>query len=69
MNFNLTEEHLAVQEAAKNFAESECKPGVIERDREQKVGLEQLKQLKHETNDILFEKYKGKTPQKFWYNR
>ena len=45
MNFNLTEEHLAVQEAAKNFAESECKPGVIERDREQKVGLEQLKQL------------------------
>lgn len=31
--------------------------------------LEQLKQLKHETNDILFEKYKGKTPQKFWYNR
>ena len=45
MNFKLTEEHLAVQEAAKNFAESECKPGVIERDREQKVGLEQLKQL------------------------
>ena len=45
MNFNLTEEHLAVQEAAKNFAESECKPGVIERDREQKDGLEQLKQL------------------------
>ena len=45
MNFNLTEEHLAVQEAAKNFAESECKPGVIERDREQKVGLELLKQL------------------------
>ena len=45
MNFNLTEEHLAVQEAAKNFAESECKPGVIERDREQKVGLKQLKQL------------------------
>ena len=45
MNFKLTEEHEAVREAAKNFAESECKSGVIERDTHQKVGFEQLKML------------------------
>ena len=45
MNFELTEEHQAVREAAKNFAESECKSGVIERDTHQKVGFEQLKKL------------------------
>jgi alkylation response protein AidB-like acyl-CoA dehydrogenase len=45
MNFKLTEEHKAVREAAKNFAESECKSGVIERDTHQKVGLDQLKML------------------------
>ena len=45
MNFDLSEEHKAVQEAAKIFAENECKPGVIERDRDQVVGHEQLKQL------------------------
>jgi alkylation response protein AidB-like acyl-CoA dehydrogenase len=41
----LTEEHEAVREAAKNFAESECKSGVIERDTHQKVGFDQLKML------------------------
>ena len=45
MNFDLSEEHKAVQQAAKIFAENECKPGVIERDRDQVVGHEQLKQL------------------------
>ena len=45
MNFKLTEEHKAVREAAKNFAESECKSGVIERDTHQKVGFDQLKML------------------------
>ena len=45
MNFKLTEEHEAVREAAKKFAESECKSGVIERDTHQKVGLDQLKML------------------------
>jgi alkylation response protein AidB-like acyl-CoA dehydrogenase len=45
MNFKVTEEHKAVREAAKNFAESECKSGVIERDTHQKVGLDQLKML------------------------
>jgi len=45
MNFKLTEEYEAVREAAKNFAESECKSGVIERDTHQKVGIDQLKML------------------------
>jgi alkylation response protein AidB-like acyl-CoA dehydrogenase len=45
MNFKLSEEHEAVREAAKNFAENECKPGVIERDTYQKVGFDQLKML------------------------
>lgn len=45
MNFKLSEEHEAVRAAAKNFAENECKPGVIERDIHQKVGLNQLKML------------------------
>jgi hypothetical protein len=30
--FHLTEEHLAVQQAARDFAQNELKPGVIERD-------------------------------------
>ncbi|REA57317.1 acyl-CoA dehydrogenase [Dyadobacter luteus] len=36
MDFELSEEHLAVQEAAKDFAQNELLPGVIERDNEQK---------------------------------
>jgi len=32
MDFKLTEEHLAVQQAAREFAQKELKPGVIERD-------------------------------------
>ena len=45
MNFELSEEHLAVRDAARDFAINECKPGVIARDRDQVVGHEQLKQL------------------------
>ncbi|MDG2343451.1 MAG: acyl-CoA dehydrogenase [Flavobacteriales bacterium] len=45
MNFELTEEQLAVKEAARDFAINECKAGVIERDRDQIVGHEQLKKL------------------------
>ncbi|HEV7381121.1 MAG TPA: acyl-CoA dehydrogenase [Dyadobacter sp.] len=36
MDFGLSEEHLAVQEAARDFAQTELLPGVIERDNEQK---------------------------------
>ena len=45
MNFELTEEHLAVQQAARDFAQTELLPGVIERDREQRFPAEQIKAL------------------------
>jgi len=45
MNFKLTEEHLAVQEAAREFAQNELLPGVIERDNQQKFPAEQIKQM------------------------
>jgi alkylation response protein AidB-like acyl-CoA dehydrogenase len=45
MNFELTEEHLAVQQAARDFAQTELLPGVIERDREEKFPAEQIKKL------------------------
>lgn len=45
MNFQLTEEHLAVQEAARNFAQTELWPGVIERDTHQKFPAEQIKKM------------------------
>jgi len=45
MNFELTEEHLAVRDAARNFAQNVLKPGVIERDRDQKIATEEIKQL------------------------
>ncbi len=45
MDFNLTEEQQAVRDAARDFAQQECLPGVIERDTNQKVPLEQLKKL------------------------
>lgn len=45
MDFNFTEEQLAVQAAARDFAQNVLKPGVIERDREAKVAYDELKQL------------------------
>lgn len=45
MNFELTEEHLAVQQAARDFAQTELLPGVIERDNEQKFPAEQIKKM------------------------
>ena len=45
MNFQLSEEHLAVQQAARDFARSELLPGVIERDNEQRFPAEQIKKL------------------------
>lgn len=45
MNFQLTEEHLAVQEAAREFAQNELLPGVIERDTEAKFPMEQIKKM------------------------
>jgi alkylation response protein AidB-like acyl-CoA dehydrogenase len=45
MNFQLTEEHLAVQEAARDFAQNDLLPGVIERDTEAKFPTEQIKKM------------------------
>lgn len=45
MNFQLTEEHLAVQEAAREFAKTELLPGVIDRDTEAKFPSEQIKKM------------------------
>ena len=43
--FHLTEEHLAVQEAARNFAQNELKPGVIERDSKGIYPYEQVRMM------------------------
>lgn len=45
MDFKLSEEHLAVQQAARDFAQNVVKPGVIERDNAQQFPKEQIKQL------------------------
>ena len=45
MNFELTEEQIAVREAARDFAQNVLKPGVIERDNLQKFPAEEIKQL------------------------
>jgi alkylation response protein AidB-like acyl-CoA dehydrogenase len=43
MNFELSEEHLMIQNMAKDFAEKELLPGVIERDEHQIMATEYLK--------------------------
>ncbi len=43
--FNLTEEHLSVKEAARQFAQTELKPGVIERDSHMKYPTEQVRKM------------------------
>lgn len=45
MQFQLSEEHLMIQKAARDFAQNECKPGVIERDEHQKYPYEQVLKL------------------------
>jgi alkylation response protein AidB-like acyl-CoA dehydrogenase len=45
MNFELSEEHLAVRDAARDFAQNVLKPGVIERDNAQRFPAEEIKQL------------------------
>lgn len=45
MNFELSEEHLLIQKAARDFAQNELKPGVIERDEHQKFPTEQIKKM------------------------
>jgi alkylation response protein AidB-like acyl-CoA dehydrogenase len=45
MQFQLTEEHVMIQKAARDFAQNECLPGVIERDEHQKFPREQVLKL------------------------
>ena len=44
-SFELTEEQKAVRDAARDFAQNVLKPGVIERDRDQKFPAAEIKQL------------------------
>ncbi|NHF61064.1 acyl-CoA dehydrogenase [Flavobacteriaceae bacterium TP-CH-4] len=45
MDFLLSEEHQMIQQAARDFAQNELLPGVIERDEAQKFPAEQIKKL------------------------
>ncbi len=45
MNFQLTEEHLMIQQAARDFANAELLPGVIERDEKGIFPMEQIRKM------------------------
>jgi alkylation response protein AidB-like acyl-CoA dehydrogenase len=45
MNFNLTEEHLMIRDAARDFAQTELLPGVIERDNKQEFPQELVRKM------------------------
>lgn len=45
MDFQLSEEHLMIQKAARDFAQLDCLPGVIERDEQMKFPFEQVSKL------------------------
>lgn len=45
MHIQLSEEHLMIQKAARDFAQTELLPGVIERDEKQQFPAEQIKKL------------------------
>jgi alkylation response protein AidB-like acyl-CoA dehydrogenase len=45
MDFSLSEEHIMIQQAARDFAVNECLPGVIERDEHQKFPYDQVMKL------------------------
>ena len=45
MNFEFSEEQEMIRQAARDFANNECLPGVIERDELQKFPKEQIEKL------------------------
>lgn len=45
MNFELTEEHLMIQKAARDFAQTELLPGVIDRDNKQEFPTKQVRMM------------------------
>ena len=45
MEFQLTDDHLMIRQAARDFAQQVLKPGVIDRDRDMKYPTEEVKQM------------------------
>jgi len=45
MNLNLTEEHIMIRDAARDFAQTELLPGVIDRDEKQQFPTSQIKKM------------------------
>ena len=45
MNYELSEEHKMIRDAARDFAQNELLPGVIERDENQSFPHEQIKKM------------------------
>ncbi|MDG2435708.1 MAG: acyl-CoA dehydrogenase family protein, partial [Polaribacter sp.] len=45
MDFSLTEEHIMIRDAARDFAQAELLPGVIERDNKQEFPKELVKKM------------------------
>lgn len=45
MHFELSEEHLMIKQAARDFAQNDCKPGVIDRDTHMTYPTEQVKTM------------------------
>ncbi len=45
MDFSLTEEHIMIRDAARDFAKNELLPGVIERDNKQEFPTQQIKMM------------------------
>ena len=45
MDFSLTEEHIMIRDAARDFAQTELLPGVIERDENEEFPAEQIKKM------------------------
>ena len=45
MDFSLTEEHIMIRDAARDFAQTELLPGVIERDEKEEFPTEQIKKM------------------------
>ena len=45
MDFSLTEEHMMIRDAARDFARTELLPGVLERDEKQEFPQELVKKM------------------------
>ncbi len=61
MDFNLSEEHLMIRDAARDFAKQELLPGVIARDNKQEFPTEQVRKMGELgfLGSIVYQKYVG----------